>query len=177
MAKLFKNKRKFGIVVSLVVVALLGFSYMAMRNLGGNGDALLRIRGRDGAVEVAQQVLDSLKSVGVESIPSKALADTTFNVQSYATMDAPHQVFTDKDILVGEDTNDYLVKYYKNCIYEVKRLIGIDFSKEKESKDEIAHLPFKVIIADKNSPSIKVEGKKDLFSPAEISSSLLPAKP
>jgi len=81
MAKLFKNKRKFGIVVSLVVVALLGFSYMAMRNLGGNGDALLRIRGRDGAVEVAQQVLDSLKSVGVESIPSKALADTTFNVQ------------------------------------------------------------------------------------------------
>lgn len=81
MAKLFKNKRKFGIVVSLVVVALLGFSYMAMQNLGGNGDALLRIRGRDGAVEVAQQVLDSLKSVGVESIPSKALADTTFNVQ------------------------------------------------------------------------------------------------
>ena len=81
MAKLFKNKKSFGVVVSLVVVALLGFSYMAMRNLGGNGDALLRIRGRDGAVEVAQQVLDSLKSVGVESIPSKALADTTFNVQ------------------------------------------------------------------------------------------------
>lgn len=81
MAKLFKNKKSFGIVVILVVVALLGFSYMAIQNLGGNGDALLRIRGRDGAVEVAQQVLDSLKSVGVESIPSKALADTTFNVQ------------------------------------------------------------------------------------------------
>jgi hypothetical protein len=82
MAKLFKNKKSFGIVVILVVVALLGFSYMAMQNLGGNRDALLRIRGRDGAVEVAQQVLDSLKSVGVESIPSKALADTTFNVQN-----------------------------------------------------------------------------------------------
>lgn len=81
MAKLFKNKKSFGIVVILVVVALLGFSYMAIQNLGGNRDALLRIRGRDGAVEVAQQVLDSLKSVGVESIPSKALADTTFNVQ------------------------------------------------------------------------------------------------
>ena len=81
MAKLFKNKKSFGIVVILVVVALLGFSYMAIQNLGGNRDALLRIRGRDGAVEVAQQVLESLKSVGVESIPSKALADTTFNVQ------------------------------------------------------------------------------------------------
>ena len=81
MAKLFKNKKSFGIVVILVVVALLGFSYMAIQNLGGNRDALLRIRGRDGAVEVAQQVLDSLKSVGVDSIPSKALADTTFNVQ------------------------------------------------------------------------------------------------
>jgi len=41
----------------------------------------LRIRGRDGAVEVAQQVLDSLKSVGIASIPSKSLVDTTFEVQ------------------------------------------------------------------------------------------------
>jgi hypothetical protein len=57
--------------------------YMALLNLqGGNHDALLRIRGRDGAVEVAQQVLDSLKSVGIASIPSKATSDTTFNVQN-----------------------------------------------------------------------------------------------
>ena len=68
--------------MTLVATAVLGCTYMAIRDFrSGNGDALLRIRGRDGAVEVAQQVLDSLKSVGVESIPSKALADTTFNVQ------------------------------------------------------------------------------------------------
>ena len=82
MAKLFKHKKSFGIVVVLVVVAVLGFSYMAMQSFSGNRDALLRIRGRDGAVEVAQQVLDSLKSVGMESIPSKALADTTFDVHT-----------------------------------------------------------------------------------------------
>ena len=41
---------------------------------------MLRIRGRDGAVEVAQQVLDSLKSVGIASIPSKSAEDTTFEV-------------------------------------------------------------------------------------------------
>jgi len=83
MVKLWKNKKGFGIVEILVAAAVLGFMYMAILNLqGGNHDALLRIRGRDGAVEVAQQVLDSLKSVGVEAIPSKALTDTSFNVQN-----------------------------------------------------------------------------------------------
>ena len=82
MVKLWKNKKGLGIVEILVAAAVLGFMYMAILNLqGGNHDALLRIRGRDGAVDVAQQVLDSLKSVGVEAIPSKALTDTTFDVQ------------------------------------------------------------------------------------------------
>ncbi|WP_290761321.1 type II secretion system protein [Fibrobacter sp. UBA4297] len=82
MAKLLKDKKGFGIVEILVAAAVLGFMYMAVLNLqGGNHDALLRIRGRDGAIEVAQQVLDSLKSVGIASIPSKALTDTTFDVQ------------------------------------------------------------------------------------------------
>ena len=82
MVKLWKNKKGFGIVEILVAAAVLGFMYMAVLNLqGGNHDALLRIRGRDGAIEVAQQVLDSLKSVGIASIPSKALTDTTFDVQ------------------------------------------------------------------------------------------------
>ena len=82
-------------------------------------------------------------------------------------------VFTETDIFVGEDTNDYLIKYNQNCIYEVKRLIGIDFTKEKESKDEIAQLPFKILNADKNNPSIEVKIKKALFSPAEISSLII----
>jgi len=83
MMKLLKNKKGFGIVEILVSAAVLGFLYMAVLNLqGGNHDALLRIRGRDGAVEVAQQVLDSLKSVGLKAIPSKANADTTFDVQA-----------------------------------------------------------------------------------------------
>ncbi len=81
MAKLLKDKKGFGIVEILVAAAVLGFMYMAVLNLqGGNHDALLRIRGRDGAIEVAQQVLDSLKSVGIASIPSKSAEDTTFEV-------------------------------------------------------------------------------------------------
>ena len=81
MMTLLKNKKGFGIVEILVAAAVLGFMYLAVLNMqGGNQEALLRIRGRDGAVSVAQQVLDSLKSVGIAAIPSKADADTTFNV-------------------------------------------------------------------------------------------------
>jgi hypothetical protein len=36
----------------------------------GNRKALLRIRGRDAAVEVAQQVLDSLQANGVTDLPA-----------------------------------------------------------------------------------------------------------
>lgn len=81
MKNLVKNKKGFGIVEILVAAAVLGFMYMAVLNMqGGNHDALLRIRGRDGAVEVAQQVLDSLKSLGLAAIPSSATEATTFNV-------------------------------------------------------------------------------------------------
>ncbi|MBQ5464401.1 MAG: type II secretion system protein [Fibrobacter sp.] len=79
--KFLKNKKGFGIVEILVAAAVLGFMYMAILNMqGGNHDALLRIRGRDGAIDVAQQVLDELKSKGLASIPSKPDADTTFIV-------------------------------------------------------------------------------------------------
>ena len=81
MTNLLKNKKGFGIVEILVAAAVLGFMYMAILNMqGGNRDALLRIRGRHGAIEVAQQVLDSLKSVGIAAIPSKDAEDTVFDV-------------------------------------------------------------------------------------------------
>lgn len=83
MVELLKSKDGFVIVKILIAVAVLGFVCLAAKTLQGeNQDALLRIRGRDGAVEVAQQVLDSLKSVGLESIPSNSLKDTTFEVQN-----------------------------------------------------------------------------------------------
>ena len=43
-------------------------------------------------------------------------------------------VFKDNEIFVGEDTIDILVKQYDNCIYEVKRLMGLDFTKEERKK-------------------------------------------
>lgn len=69
--KIFGNLSGFGIVEVLISAAVLGFLYLALLHMQvGNREALLRIRGRDGAVEVAQNIIDSLKTVGVASITS-----------------------------------------------------------------------------------------------------------
>ncbi|MBP5247420.1 MAG: prepilin-type N-terminal cleavage/methylation domain-containing protein [Fibrobacter sp.] len=66
-------KKGFGIIEVLIAIAALGFLYMAVNHLQtGNRDTLLRIRGRDGAIEVAQQVVDSLSSLGISSLQSGA---------------------------------------------------------------------------------------------------------
>lgn len=74
-------KTGFGIVEVMVSIVVLGFMYVALSKLqSSNHDSFLRIRGRDGAVEVAQQVLENLKSKGSSEIPSKATADTTYSL-------------------------------------------------------------------------------------------------
>lgn len=70
-AKLSKFKQGFGIIEVLISALVLGILYMAIMNMQvGNHQTLLRIRGRDGAVEVAQRVMDSLRTVGLESLTS-----------------------------------------------------------------------------------------------------------
>ena len=71
-----KLKRGFGIVEVLVAAAVLGFLYVALLNLqSSNRESLLRIRGRDGATEVAQNIIDSLKSIGLASLSDEKLTD------------------------------------------------------------------------------------------------------
>jgi type II secretory pathway pseudopilin PulG len=68
----FQIKRGFGIVEVMVAAVVLGFLYMAVMNLqAGNHDALLRIRGRDGATEVAQNIIDSLGALGIASLSTE----------------------------------------------------------------------------------------------------------
>ena len=81
MEKLLKNKKGFGITEVLISALVLGFLYLALLHMQvGNREALLRIRGRDGAIEVAQQVLDSLNRIGIESIPSAPTSSTSFEL-------------------------------------------------------------------------------------------------
>ena len=79
MEKVLKNKKGFGITEVLVSALVLGLLYMAVLHMQtGNREALLRIRGRDGAVEVAQQVLDSLNRIG--TIPSDPTSSTSYTL-------------------------------------------------------------------------------------------------
>ena len=75
MERMNKNKKGFGIMEVLVSAVVLGFLYMALLHLQtGNHETMLRIRGRDGAIEVAQQVIDSLNRIGIASIPDNQSA-------------------------------------------------------------------------------------------------------
>ena len=66
---LLGNKRGVGIMEALVASAVLGILLVALLNYQSNNrDALLRIRGRDGAVSVAHNVMDSLSAVGLASV-------------------------------------------------------------------------------------------------------------
>ena len=70
MDRMMKNKKGFGITEVLISAVVLGLLYMAVLHMQtSNREALLRIRGRDGAIEVAQQVIDSLNRIGIASIP------------------------------------------------------------------------------------------------------------
>lgn len=72
------NTRKirggFGIVEVLVSAVILGFLLVALLNLqSGNRESLLRVRARDGAVAVAQEMIDSLSALGLASLSNAAL--------------------------------------------------------------------------------------------------------
>lgn len=58
----------------MVAAVCLGFLYAAVLHIQkGNHESILRIRGRDGATEIAQNVIDSLSSIGLASFYDKEL--------------------------------------------------------------------------------------------------------
>ena len=76
-----------------------------------------------------------------------------------------------EESLVGEETDELLVKDYDSCIYEVKRLIGRSMG-EKEIEQLQEKFPFQIVKAKKgNFPEIKIGDKT--FSPTEISSLII----
>lgn len=73
------SKKGFGIMEILVATAVLGFLLVALNILqGGNRDSLLRIRARDGANMVAQELIDSLATLGMASVPATKGIPMTF---------------------------------------------------------------------------------------------------
>ena len=102
----------------------------------------------------------------VEIIPNKKDEKTT-----------PSIIIVDKNcnVLIGEDTEEYLVKYYNTCIYGIKRFIGKKFS-DKESQKELEKFPYKIIGSqDDDSPIIQLInfGIPITNDPVEISSFII----
>jgi prepilin-type N-terminal cleavage/methylation domain-containing protein len=63
------GKKGFGLIEVMVAAVVLGFMIVGLNLLQkGNREAALRIRTRDAAQIVAQQFLDSLSSIGINSI-------------------------------------------------------------------------------------------------------------
>ena len=88
-----------------------------------------------------------IEGKGVEIIPNK-LNETT--IPSVVT-------FTEEGILVGDQTLNKLVKEYKNTVYGIKRIIGLNFNDDSVKKD-ISLWPFDVVKSDKNdSPMIRIK--------------------
>lgn len=111
---MMKNKKGFGITEVLISAVVLGLLYMAILHMQtGNREALLRIRGRDGAIEVAQQVLDSLNRIGIASIPDPtsgtANADSVDDAGNYIWKWSPIKRSWDRGEKVGggQSTIDY----------------------------------------------------------------------
>ena len=78
-----RRKRGIGIMEIVVSALVLGILYMAVSNLQkGNREALMRIRGRDGATEVAQNILDSIGTLGLAKFMDASFADANGNPQT-----------------------------------------------------------------------------------------------
>lgn len=111
-------KHGFGIVEVLVAAAVLGFLYMAVLNLqSGNRDALLRIRGRDGATEVAQNIIDSLGALGIAGLSDDKMQECDENAGTYCSCEPglrlPNKIVTSRTWKgqPGAIENDMNVEY------------------------------------------------------------------
>ena len=84
----------------------------------------------------------------------------------------PNEKDKNKDIIVGEGAKNK--KNPENIIYDVKRLIGRNFS-DKQVKEDIKHWPFKIESDENDKPMIKIEdneGEKKYY-PEQISALIL----
>ncbi|MCQ2097185.1 MAG: type II secretion system protein [Fibrobacter sp.] len=118
----FGNKRGIGIAEILVAAAVLGFLLTALNQLQkSNYESLWRIRARDGANMVAQDVLDSLNAVGIAALSNNNTARIIKLVRSREWESQPgllnYTIHVDYDVTVSlsddamfqsENTSNYL---------------------------------------------------------------------
>ena len=82
--------------------------------------------------------------------------------------------FTDNEILIGEETKKQAALNPKRTIYNLTRLIGRNFTDDKEFKKETELYPFNIINKDGQIfIQIEIRGEKKLYSPERLSAMIL----
>ena len=82
--------------------------------------------------------------------------------------------FTDNEILIGEEAKKQVALNPKRTIYNLTRLIGRNFTDEKEFKKEAELYPFNIINKDGQIfIQIEIRGEKKLYSPERLSAMIL----
>jgi len=107
------SKRGFGLIEVIVAAVVLGFMLVGLNLLQkGNRESIIRIRARDAANAIAQEVIDSISALGAASVPK-----TTENIPPYnkcdknATPDTPTGSLCRERIFKGENVGDVKVEY------------------------------------------------------------------
>ena len=82
--------------------------------------------------------------------------------------------FTDKEILIGEEAKKQAALNPKRTIYNLTRLIGRNFTDEKEFIKEAELYPFDTINKDgKIFIQVEIRGEKKIYSPERLSAMIL----
>jgi prepilin-type N-terminal cleavage/methylation domain-containing protein len=142
MSKFF-SKKGFGLIEVMAAAVVLGFLIVGLNMLQmGNRESILRIRTRDAANFVAQHILDSLGTIGINSL----VLDKADN----------------KKVLFNGDKDDSLLYKYdfegkntgKSSVeYTVKVTLNDDKGKEKEESTEFTKATYRKNASD--APSDK----------------------
>jgi len=134
-------KKGFGLLEILVAAVVLGFLVIGLNSLQkGNRESVLRVRARDAANSVAQRVLDSIGSVGINSIKAKAEANCGGKFLVYCEPNYEYSFgnYIVEVELLNEERKSVDATYYADIQYDYAKSLEATISwKFKQSTQSI----------------------------------------
>jgi len=134
-------KKGFGLLEILVAAVVLGFLVIGLNSLQkGNRESVLRVRVRDAANLVAQRVLDSIGSVGINSIKAKSEANCGGKFLVYCEPNYEYSFgnYAVEVELLNEERKSVNATYYTDIQYDYAKNLEATVSwKFKQSTQSI----------------------------------------
>ncbi len=124
-------KRGFGLLEVLIAAVVLGFLIVGLNGLQkGNREGVLRVSARDAANLVAQRVLDSIGSVGINSVKAKAQANCggKFLVYCEPNYEYYSRNYAVEVELLNEDRKSVNTTYYADIQYDYAKSLEATIS-------------------------------------------------